>query len=100
MRSLDGIVGHLTELVPQLDLLLGSQRSVVEHAHTINHAHTLLLRLSPCLFSFLLCNFAAQPEFAAEDDVLANEEALLTTPLDTSSNLLPLVADSGIGIQP
>ena len=40
------------------------------------------------------------PWLATENDVLAYEKALLTTPLDASANLLPLVADNGIGIQP
>jgi len=92
MGGLDGVVGKLAEVVPQLQRLLGSQRLGVGHPHVCHYAQFLLLGLCFCLLELLVKNLPIQAQLSTQHDVLLNEKPLLAPVKRTASYLFPLVA--------
>src|SRR5258708_3475258 len=99
MGGLDGVVGKLAEVLPQLQRLLGSQRLDVGHPHVCQYAQFLLLGLCFCLFKLLVKNLSIQAQLSTQHNVLLNEEPLLAPVKRPASDLFALVADGWVRVE-
>src|SRR5581483_6981916 len=99
MGSIDGIVGKLAEMLPQLQRLLGSQRLDVGHAYVCDYPQFLLFGLGFCLLEFLVKNLSIQTQLSTQHDVLLKEKPLLAPVKRAASDLSALVAHGWVRVE-
>ena len=99
MGGLDGVVGKLAEVLPQLQRLLGSQRLYVGDPHVCDYTQFLLLGLCFRLFKLLVKNLSIEAQLSPQHDVLLNEKPLLAPVKRPASDLFALVADGWVRVQ-
>src|SRR6267143_5006552 len=99
MGGLDGVVGKLAEVLPQLQRLLSSQRLDVGHPHVCDDTQFLLLGLCFCLFELLVKNLTIQSQLSTQHDVLLHEKPLLPAVKRSATDLFALVADGWVRVE-
>ena len=100
LRSGQRILGKFEQRSPYDDRFLRCERLIVGHRDSILNAEQLFFAFCFRLSALLLEHTLSRSEFASESDVLLNEPALLTTALRASANLLSLIPDRRIGVEP
>lgn len=98
-RGCDGVLGEGAEFGARFDHFLRGERLVERDADAVGDAQALFGGFGLGLIAFGGENFAGEGEFAAENYVLLDVDALLAAAEGASANFFAEVADGGIGEQ-